>query len=143
MHRLTSDPSLEFCPDFTSNIYQAIRARLINQNNDAQVVENLRAVWVVTNNTHKVQWQRQLREDQAALTKQQSLVHEETKRQLQASLLEEDRKRNPLKYIPIPDRPRPCNIHDVLISDSAFQRVVEGQYVELYYWTGWGLRADS
>ncbi|KAG1865796.1 hypothetical protein DFJ58DRAFT_607984, partial [Suillus subalutaceus] len=141
--RLASDPGLEPCPDFPSNIYQAIRARFVNQNNDnAQVVEILQAVWAVTNNTRKVQWQRQLQEDQAAVTKQQGLFHEEIKCQLQASLLEEDRKRNPLKYIPIPDRPRPYNIHHVLISDFAFQRVVEGQYVELYYWTGRGLRAD-
>ncbi|KAG1746146.1 hypothetical protein EDB19DRAFT_1826545 [Suillus lakei] len=132
MNRLASDPSLEHCPDFASNIYQAI--------------ENLQAVWVVTSNTHKVQWQRQLQEDQAAATKQQSLVHG----QLQVSCLEgaarqeEDRRQNPLKYIPIPDRSRPpCTIHDVLISDFALTRVIEGQYVALYYWTNGGLQADA
>ncbi|KAG0698146.1 hypothetical protein DFH29DRAFT_943019 [Suillus ampliporus] len=117
MNRLASDPSLEHCPDYTSDIYQAIRARLLNQNtNDAQVVAILQNVWVVTNNTHRVQWQRQV---------------------------EEERKKNPLKYILIPNHPRPSHATDsVLISDSAFRKLVEGQYVELYYWTNMGL-ADA
>ncbi|KAG1809327.1 uncharacterized protein BJ212DRAFT_1484455 [Suillus subaureus] len=144
MNRLTSDPKLELCLDFTSNIYQVICARLLNQNNNnAQVVENLQAAWLITNNTHEVQWQQQLQEDQAAITKQQSLIHKETKCQLQASLLKEDWKQNPLKYIPIPDHPVPYNIHDILISDFAFKRVIEGQYVELYYWTNEHLQADE
>ncbi|KAG1731513.1 uncharacterized protein EDB91DRAFT_1085056 [Suillus paluster] len=98
MNRLAPDPSLEY----------SSRARLLNQNtNDIEVLQK---IWVVTDNTRRVHWQRLLEEDQGLE---------------EAAVLEEERKKNPLKYIPIPNRPRPSHGTDsVLIFDSALRKQV-------------------
>ncbi|KAG2153400.1 hypothetical protein DEU56DRAFT_717287, partial [Suillus clintonianus] len=150
MNRLLSDPNAEICPDFTSDVYQASRAPLVALNNtDQQAAELLRTVWTATNAAQRVQWQNQVAADQALLAEQQRLADEEAEQQLQAKRLadaaadEEEKKKNRLKHIPIPMRPRPSRANEnLLVSDFALRKLEKGHYVEIYYWTNKGL-ADA
>ncbi|KAG1853195.1 hypothetical protein DFJ58DRAFT_642548, partial [Suillus subalutaceus] len=78
---------------------------------------------------------------------EQRLAEEETECQQQALCLEEEatkvdeKKKNRIKHLPIPIRPRPDSTDDeVLVSDFALCKIDKGHYVELYYWTNIGLQ---
>jgi hypothetical protein len=147
MNRLSSDPSLDPCPDFTLVDFHASRAPLLTPLvDDAQAAVILHTIWTASNATLRVQWKRQIDADLALLTEQQRLMTEAAKRQRQAleleesAILAEERKKNRLKYIPIPQRPRPPRATaDVLVNEFALRKLDRGQYVELYYWTNKGL----
>jgi hypothetical protein len=147
MNRLSSDPTLELCPNFASVDFHASRAPLLSPTvDDAQAAVTLHTIWTASNATLRVQWQRQLDADLALLTEQQRLATEATERQRQvleleeSAILAEERKKNRLKHIPIPQRPRPPRTTaDVLVNEFALRKLDRGQYVELYYWTNKGL----
>ncbi|KAG1875767.1 hypothetical protein F4604DRAFT_2007749 [Suillus subluteus] len=150
MSRFTIDPNLEQCPDFTSAIFQGSHTPLLGPTvNDTQAAVTLQTIWVATNATLKAQWQQQLDTDALAATKQRCLLAEADERRLAAQKLqdaviaEEDRKKNRIHHIPIPDWPRPtCAAATVLICDFTLQKVDKAQFIELYYWTNKGL-ADA
>lgn len=104
---------------------------------------------MATNSTLKIRWQQQL--DAAALeteARERALAEAEDQRctaeDLQnAALLEEERKKNKIHHIPIPDRPRPtCVAEPFLVADFALRKLDKAQFVELHYWTNKGL-ADT
>ncbi|KAG1762101.1 hypothetical protein EV702DRAFT_1166181 [Suillus placidus] len=150
MNRLLFDPNGEVCPDFTSAFYQTSRAPLVALNNtDEHAAVLLQAVWAATNAAQCIQWQTQLAADQVQAAEQQRLVDEAADQQLQvrrladAALDDEERKKNRLKHIPIPKRPRPSRATaNILVSDFALRKLDKGHYVEIYYWTNKGL-ADA
>jgi hypothetical protein len=109
----------------------------------------LQTIWVATNATLKAQWQLQLDEDALAAAEQQRLLDDANAQRLvahalqEAAAAEEDRKKNRLHHIVIPDRPRPKRAAEaVLVSDFALRKLDKVQFVELYYWTNKGL-ADA
>ncbi|KAG1887920.1 uncharacterized protein F5891DRAFT_966538 [Suillus fuscotomentosus] len=150
MNRLLSDPQIEICPDFTSAFYQTSRAPLVAANNtEDQAANLLQAVWVATNAAQQLQWQAQVALDQAAEADRQRLIDQENDHLLQAQRLadatveEEEKKKNRLKHIPIPKRPRPSRASEnILVSDFALRKLDKGHFVEIYYWTNKGL-ADA
>ncbi|KIK42968.1 hypothetical protein CY34DRAFT_82626 [Suillus luteus UH-Slu-Lm8-n1] len=109
----------------------------------------LQTIWVATNATLKTQWQHQLDEDALAAGERQRLLDDTNAQRLaahalqEAAVAEEDRKKNWLHHIIIPDRPRPkCAAEAVLVSDFALCKLNNVQFVELIYWTNKGL-ADA
>ncbi|KAG1781491.1 hypothetical protein EV702DRAFT_962263, partial [Suillus placidus] len=150
MNRLVSDPNLEHCPDFTSISFQPSRTPLLSPTtDDGQAVVTLQTIWVATNATLKAQWQRQLDEDALAAGEQQCLLDEANTQCLvahalqEAAIAEEDRKKNQLHHIIIPDRACPKRAAEaILVSDFALCKLDKVQFVELYYWTNKGL-ADA
>ncbi|TFY69257.1 hypothetical protein EVJ58_g520 [Rhodofomes roseus] len=60
----------------------------------------------------------------------------------EAEFRRDERKKNPYKYVSIPDRPTPGS-GLVLASPYAIRRLEEGEYVELYYYTNAGLLAAT
>lgn len=147
MNRLVADPNLEQCPNFSSAVFQACCTPLLNHTtDDAQAADTLRDFWLATNTALKVQWQAQLDTDALEAADQQCLLNEATKQRLQtqkaqdAILAEEDRKKNRIHLIPIPDRLHPKWATDeVLVADFALRKLDKAQFVELYYWTNKGL----
>ncbi|KAG1887409.1 uncharacterized protein F5891DRAFT_988454 [Suillus fuscotomentosus] len=150
MPRLVADPNLEQCPDYSSEVFEPCRAPLLsNDLDDTQAAATLRTFWHATNSALKVQWQLQLESDALEAQKQQCLVDEAAAQDLAAKKLqdsiiaEEDRKKNRIHQIIIPDRPRPKWATDeVLVADFALRKIDKAQFVELYYWTNKGL-ADA
>ncbi|KAG1889563.1 hypothetical protein F4604DRAFT_1674166 [Suillus subluteus] len=150
MNRLAANPNLEQCPDFTSAALQACRAPLLGPTtDDTQAAVTLRTIWLAANATLKVQWQAQVESDTLEAAEQQRLLDETAEKNLadqklqDAALAEEDRKKNRIHHIVIPDRPRPkWAAEEVLVSDFALCKLDKVQFVELYYWTNRGL-ADA
>ncbi|KAG1842898.1 hypothetical protein F4604DRAFT_1544066, partial [Suillus subluteus] len=150
MNRLVTDPNLEHCPDFTSAAFQATRATFLTPTiNDTQAGVMLQTMWNATNATLKLQWQQQLDDDTLEAAEQHRLLAEEEAQRLaaqesqEAVIAAEDRKKNRIHHLPIPDRPRPKRTaQNILVSDFALRKLDKAQYVELYYWTNKGL-ADA
>ncbi|KAG1800121.1 hypothetical protein EV424DRAFT_1587643 [Suillus variegatus] len=150
MLRLDVDPNLECCPDFASPTFQDSRNLLLSPSVDnAQAAITLRTIWSANNASLKTQWQLQLDADAVvSAEKERVLAEAETTRlaaqELQDGILaEEDRKKNRIHHIPIPDRPRPTRSAETfLVADFALRKIDKAQFVELYYWTNKGL-ADA
>ncbi|KAG1784719.1 uncharacterized protein HD556DRAFT_1216358, partial [Suillus plorans] len=148
--RLVADPNLQQCPDFLSAVFQACRTPLLNHTmDDAQAANTLQDFWMATNTALKVQWQAQLDANTLETADQQCLLDEATEQHLltqkahDAILAEEDRKKNCIHLIPIPDHLCPKWATDeVLVADFALCKLDKAQFVELYYWTNKGL-ADA
>jgi hypothetical protein len=61
MPRLISNPNLDICPDYTSDLYTDARATL-SQNNgltEQQAAQLLESAWQAANNVNKGLWQEQ------------------------------------------------------------------------------------
>ncbi|KAG2352860.1 hypothetical protein BDR07DRAFT_1497488 [Suillus spraguei] len=146
MAHLIADPTLEACPDFTSAPFHTTRTTLLCPTvNDAQAATMLQAMWTATNIALQTQWHQQLADDTLATVEQNHLLAEEDAQHLaaqkshEAAVAKEDKKKNHIHYLPIPDRPRPKQTaQTVLVSDFALCKL-ETQYVELFYWTNKGL----
>ncbi|KAG1814143.1 hypothetical protein EV424DRAFT_1564166, partial [Suillus variegatus] len=147
MDRLHSDPRFSVCPDFMSERYRVSRISMVTANvTEAQAADALRNIWVTTNEDLCLQWQQQLAEDDRLKAEKQRLDEEDQERQRAALQLDkaaarvDEKKKNRLKHIPIPMRPRPfANDEEALISEFAIRKLDKGQYIELYYWTNHGL----
>lgn len=133
MTRLLADPTLAQCPDFTSVAFNASRALLLSPAiDDAQAAAMLRTIWLATNTALTKQWQRQLDSDAQAVqvAEQQRLLAEDEAQRLAAQKVqdapftEEDRKKNWIHHIPIPDRPRPTRAaKSILVADYALRKL--------------------
>ncbi|KAG1761298.1 hypothetical protein EDD22DRAFT_745372, partial [Suillus occidentalis] len=145
-----ADPHFEHCPDFASAVFQASRTPLLGPTvDDAQAATMLQTIWVATNATQRVQWQQQLDGDALEAAAQRRLLAEAEEQRVAAQALqdaaiaEEDKKKNRIHHIIIPDRPRPTRTAaSVLVCDFALRKLDKAQFVELYYWTNRGL-ADA
>ncbi|KAG2118500.1 hypothetical protein BD769DRAFT_1749837 [Suillus cothurnatus] len=131
MNRLTINPNLEQCSDFTSAIFQASHTPLLSPTvDDTQAAVILQTIWPATNAAQRVQWQQQLDSDALATAEQHHLLAEADEQCL----------KNCIHHIPILDQPRPSHAAaTVLICDFAPRKLNKAQFVELYYWTNKGL----
>ncbi|KAG1855163.1 hypothetical protein DFJ58DRAFT_913899 [Suillus subalutaceus] len=136
MLRIRNNPNLNICPDYASEVFDNIRAQLVNENTtEIQAMQLLRNIWEANNNAVKdeereEQRQRLDKEEQERLN-QERIDEEEVARK-------EERKKNKHKFIPIleagiPDDPAntPCSY--------ALKKLDKGDYVELWYFTNDGL----
>jgi hypothetical protein len=90
MNRLTINPNLEQCPDFTSALFQASRTPLLSPTvDDNQAAVTLQMIWAATNAAQRVQWQQQLDSDALAATEQRRLLAEADEQRLAALRLQE------------------------------------------------------
>ncbi|KAG1815045.1 uncharacterized protein BJ212DRAFT_1217848, partial [Suillus subaureus] len=150
MHLLTTDPNLEQCPDFTSLSLQDSCLPLLSASvDDAQAATILRTIWTATNMAYKLQWQLQLDVAAHETTECKWLLAEAeaqcciTQDLQDAVLLDEDRKKNRIHHIPIPDRPHlSCAAETFIVSNFALCKLDKAQFIELYYWTNKGI-ADA
>lgn len=145
MPRIIFDPNLTQCPDYNLDLYQAIRAPLINQNtNHAQAAAILTNIWDAQNAIEKQQWQEQSDEDEAEAearraeaAEQERLRQEDIEKEKEEQRKEEEKK-NAVKYAPIPDRDVPTR-PPVIASSIATRKLEKGEYVPLWYFTNAGL----
>ena len=145
MPRLIFDPNLAQCPEYDLDIYQAIRAPLVNQNIDhAQAAAILTNVWNGQNVMEKQQWQEQLDQDatetearRAEAADLERLRQEDIDKEKEEQRKEEEKK-NAIKYTPIPDRNVPTRPR-VIASSIATRKLEKGEYVPLWYFTNTGL----
>ncbi|KAG1799584.1 hypothetical protein EV424DRAFT_1352288 [Suillus variegatus] len=147
MDRLHSDPSFLICPDFMIERYRISRTSMVTANvTEAQAADTLRTIWTTTNEALCLQWAKQVAEDARLADEEKRVAKEEAERLQVAQQLEEDtlkvdeKKKNRLKHLEIPMRPRPfTNDEEALVSEFALRKLDKGHYVELYYWTNDGL----
>ncbi|KAH7910923.1 hypothetical protein BJ138DRAFT_993570, partial [Hygrophoropsis aurantiaca] len=151
MPRITQDPNLAQCPDFTSDVYRDLRAVFVNATTtDDQVAERQKQFWTTTNERDKLAWQEQINADNEARIQQQQTVdaiaaqkREDLAKEAEVALREE-RKKNRVKYINIPDRPPPSTTARAIACDAyATRRLDQGLYVELHYFTPHGLKLSQ
>ncbi|KAF8802185.1 hypothetical protein BYT27DRAFT_7197265 [Phlegmacium glaucopus] len=114
MPRIQFDPGSLECPDFASPTYAAARAPFINlATTEDQAIQFLKDIWNAGNQADKVSWQRQVDDDNLALTEHRRLQSKADMVRIQTeiteaeSLRKEEMKKNKMKYIPIPDRDVP------------------------------------
>ncbi|KAG1900356.1 uncharacterized protein F5891DRAFT_923102, partial [Suillus fuscotomentosus] len=124
-------PRFSVCPDFMSERYRVSRISMVTANiTEAQAADTLRNIWVTTNEDLCLQWQQQLAEDDRLKAEKQRLDEEDQEHQRAALQLEEataradEKKKNRLKHIPMPMRPRPfANDEEALISEFATRKL--------------------
>ncbi len=111
MARITFDPNLVECPDFTLAIYALSQAPIVNLNNtEEQAVQILKDVWKAGNDDEQLRWQQQNDEDAAAAAdKLREEAAEDVQRVKDLEKEQEDSrkdeiKKNKSKYTLIPDR---------------------------------------
>lgn len=145
MPRLLLNPNLAQCPDYNLNLYQALRAPLVNQNTDhAQAATILTNIWNAQNIIEKQLWQEQLDQDTAetearrAEMEEQERIRQEDIQKEKEEQRKEEEKKNAIKYLPIPDRDVPTR-PPVITSSIATCKLEKGEYVPLWYFTNTGL----
>ncbi|KIJ34376.1 hypothetical protein M422DRAFT_263514 [Sphaerobolus stellatus SS14] len=107
------DPALAECPDFTSDKYREARADFVEGSvTEIQAAQLLKKAWLTNQKIEAARWNRRVEEEaveeEVANTRRaeeaaRTLVQEEVDREAR----QEDRKKNPSKYMPIPNRPPP------------------------------------
>jgi hypothetical protein len=66
MPRISIDPNTTQCPDYTLDIYQAVRVPFVNDNTThEQAAVILTNVWTAQNAVERQQWQEQVDQDDA------------------------------------------------------------------------------
>src|SRR3984893_9135068 len=145
MPRLPYDPNLAQHPNCTLDIWEAIRAPIVNPGTDhAQAVVILTNIWNAQNNLKRQQWQEQLDQDAAeAKTRREEVEEQERLRQEEIDKEKEEQhkeeeKKNAIKSAPIPDSDVPTR-PPVIASAIASRRLEKGKYVPLWYFTNTGL----
>ncbi|KIJ34108.1 hypothetical protein M422DRAFT_144065, partial [Sphaerobolus stellatus SS14] len=139
------DPALAECPDFTSDEYREARADFVEGSvTEIQAAQLLKKAWLTNQKIEAARWNRRVEEEameeEVANTKRaeeaaRTLVQEEMDRE---EVRREDRKKNPSKYVPIPNRPPPT-LRAEIVAPYAQRRIDKGLYCEMYYFTAEGL----
>ncbi|KIJ89442.1 hypothetical protein K443DRAFT_687279 [Laccaria amethystina LaAM-08-1] len=142
MPRITQDPSLEVRPDFTSAAYDAVCTALATAEGVEKeaVAARLSDAWDVDNNTRKMAWEEQLREDEAtaaevrlAQEENELREREEHRKEEEAERKEKEKKRPKLKDF-VANRPV-GDTTQLRPSRYAVHKLDEREYIELYYFT--------
>ncbi|KAJ8521983.1 hypothetical protein ONZ45_g1412 [Pleurotus djamor] len=149
MERLTTDPHTLTCPDYTLELYARVRQSVTDAGiNEEQAVERLKALWNAQNEVQRELWNQQVEADRLAevASREQQEAEEVARAQAEAeevaSARAEDRKKNKVKYAPVPQRPVP-NTPVILPSPYALHKLDRGLWVELWYFTNAGLAATT
>ncbi|KIJ54196.1 hypothetical protein M422DRAFT_221727 [Sphaerobolus stellatus SS14] len=147
MVNLTQDPASLACPDFTSDEYAGARAGLMEgSTTEAQAADLLRKVWVVNQKRDVARWDKRIADEAADEAATLMRRTENLARVAQQEVVDreeawrEDKKKNPSKYVPIPNRPPPT-LRPEIIAPYAQRRIDKGLYCEMYYFTAEGLDA--
>ncbi|KAJ6453432.1 hypothetical protein C8R47DRAFT_997701 [Mycena vitilis] len=144
--RLTTDPNIESCPDFTSAPYKTLRELIVAGSaqgtalTDAEAGTQLVDGWTADRDARKLLWDAQIEADTAqaavdaaALAAQSELDRAAAEAAAEAERFEADKKKPKLgnfdTTLSIPDflGPRPSNFAKKKLDDM--------EYVELWYWT--------
>ena len=122
-----------------------MRLPLVNDNfNHEQAAIMLRSIWDAQNTIEKQQWQAQLDNERQDVERQGELEaelrrKEEESAKAKEEALQEEIKKNKMKYTPIPKRGVPS--HPLIIpAISAVQKMDKGEYVLIWYYTKAGLK---
>ncbi|KIJ59029.1 hypothetical protein HYDPIDRAFT_101523 [Hydnomerulius pinastri MD-312] len=145
MPRLLADPNLEICPDYASEIYDAVCTALVDDHTtEQQAIQKLQAVWQAGNTAMKVQWQEQLNheqedwEEQARLAEERQVQLAQVEHDEEEAALKEERKKHKHKYTPIQDSGVPTET-PVMPAAYALHRLQQSDYVKLWHFTNNGL----
>ncbi|KIJ54596.1 hypothetical protein M422DRAFT_153126, partial [Sphaerobolus stellatus SS14] len=143
----TRDPALMECPDFTSEEYAEVRESFVDGTvTEMQAAQMLRRVWAANQKFEVTRWNRRLEEEAVEVEADIARRAEEAARRLvqeaedREELRWEDRKKNPSKFVPIPDRLPPI-LRPEIVALYAQRRMDKGLYCEVYYFTAEGLDA--
>lgn len=149
--RIPSDPALKTCPDFALPEWDVARAEMIREEGnitEERAIALLARGWKAGNSAEKTLWALQLQRDQQAeQLRGQELDADvererEDKERERLELVEEDRRKNKLKYVPVPQRPLIGRRQPHIIAQIAIDALRKGGYIELHYFTRKGM-ADA
>lgn len=145
MVRISIDPNDAQCPNYDLDIYQNVRAPIINpQMTHQQAAAILANIWTAQNVLERQQWQDQIDQDtqEAEVRRQEAEDELRLRREEQAREQEDQRKeelkKHKSKFTPIPARPVPSQ-PPVITALFATRRMEKGDYVPLWYYTNAGL----
>ncbi|KAJ7092764.1 hypothetical protein C8R44DRAFT_559555, partial [Mycena epipterygia] len=140
--RLLSDPNTDTCPDFASEDYDDVRAK-IDGDNDAAVTK-LTASWTKSNNKKKAQWILQVEGDRAQADANNALRRQEAEKEaadaakvLEAERLEAEKKKPKLGDFDV--NSAPTSFIEARISVFAQRKLERREYCPLYPFTTAGL----
>ncbi|KAJ7447174.1 hypothetical protein FB451DRAFT_1006647, partial [Mycena latifolia] len=153
--RLTLDPNLEACPDYTSATFKPIRDLIVAGSaqgtplTDAEAAVVLADSWNTERDARKVVWDAQVQADAdqaaadaAALAAQAEAARLTAEAAAEAERVEAEKKKPKLASFD-PDRAIP-DFLGPRVSNFAKKKLDDREYVELWYWTKEGcLDAES
>jgi hypothetical protein len=135
------DPNLAQAPDYTADEFQEERQTFINAGLTApQAADALKNLWTLKNNRDRDLWQHRCQAADAAeeaAREQADQLHLQQEEE-EAQLLKDERKKNKVKFTPIPDRPVALEPL-ILPSLVAIRKIRSHQFCELWYFTNTGL----
>ena len=118
-----------------------MRLQLVNNNvTHEQAAIILRSIWDAQNTIEKQQWQAQLDDDERQDAERQGELEAELRRKEEESAnakeeaLQEEMKKNKMKYTPIPKRGVPSR-PPIIPAISAVWKMDKGGYVPIWYYT--------
>ncbi|KAJ7112897.1 hypothetical protein C8R44DRAFT_741251 [Mycena epipterygia] len=140
--RLLSDPNTDTCPDFASEDYDDVRAK-IDGDNDAAIAK-LTASWTKSNDKKKAQWILQVEGDRAQADADDALRRQEAEKEaadaakvLEAERLEAEKKKPKLGDFDV--NSAPTSFIEARISVFAQRKLERREYCPLYPFTTAGL----
>ena len=135
------DPNVAIPPDYTTDDFGEEQEPFIDAGlTPAQAATALQNHWTVLNNREKVLWQQIQHDANEARVATQERADQLKAQQEEdkAQILQEERKKNKMKYAPIPDRAvSSCPL--VLPSLVAIRKLKAHQFCKLWYFTNTGL----
>ncbi|KIK91074.1 hypothetical protein PAXRUDRAFT_13981 [Paxillus rubicundulus Ve08.2h10] len=142
------NPHHSIQPDFASNTHAEAHLQLADHGiAEDLIIPTLQALWTLSNNQAKQCWDVRLEQEaQEAHEAQRAAAEEENLCQCalkeeQDLAKQEERKKNKIKFIPVPDISVPTE-SIVIPSSYALTKLCKVEYCELYYFTNHGL-ADA
>ena len=145
MVKLVLDPNNAHCPDYNLDIYENVRAPLVNADTShQQAAEILTNIWTAQNVLDCQQWQEQLDQDiqEAEVRRQHEEEELRLRREEDAKEKEDQRKeglkKHKAKFAAIPAQGVPSQ-PPVITALFAMRRMEKEDYVPLWYYTNAGL----
>ncbi|GLB43995.1 putative tyrosine recombinase [Lyophyllum shimeji] len=149
--RLERDPTLDVCPDFSSEHFEPMRALMRNNNlTDEQAIEALTQAWTQQNADLRARWTRQVEEEQARAEaaaqgepdRGAQQPEEENRGQEPATAddRQEQEKKSKSKLRDFDPNLSVAGVLPPRPSSYAFSKIASFEYVELWYFTQEGCR---
>ncbi|KIJ06741.1 hypothetical protein PAXINDRAFT_91553 [Paxillus involutus ATCC 200175] len=139
------NPHHSIQPDFASDAHAEARLQLADRGiAEDLIIPTLQALWTLSNDQAKQRWDARLEQEaQEAREAQRAAAEEENLRECaleeeQDLAKQEERKKNKIKFIPVPDISVPTE-SIVIPSSYALTKLRKAEYCELYYFTNRGL----
>ncbi|KAG1784355.1 uncharacterized protein HD556DRAFT_1315152 [Suillus plorans] len=142
-----ADPSLEVCPDFTGDLFAAIREDLVNATGSTHqaVADRLRNVWVVDHEARVLEWNHQRDEEaqEEAEIERAQAAHEEEEHIAKEAEAEKDHLELEKKKPKMNSFNATATVGDAIAprpSQYAIQKLNNFEYVELWYFSPEGCK---